>query len=74
MTTTAKQDAALREMAEDFGYSQCHYCKHNHSDGTCDAFSDSIPGQIFAGEHDHRVLFPGQENDIVFERVKDKSK
>lgn len=34
----------------------------------CDAFPKGIPEEISYGENNHLKPFPGQENDIVFEK------
>ena len=51
---------------EQIGIVQCEKCKHGRVPGKCDAFPDGVPLEIAAGEHDHRVPFPG-DNGIRFE-------
>lgn len=48
----------------------CMFCKHLYLDKTrkCKAFPDGIPEDILTGEFDHTKKYPGQKNDIVFEK------
>lgn len=59
------------------GISMCWACKHSRGDsdeidgiltGTCDAFPDGIPLEIYAGGFDHRKEFAG-DNGVRFEPV-----
>lgn len=50
----------------------CLKCKNMNTVVRCKAFVNGIPEEILAGKFDHRKKFPGQENDIVFEPIKDK--
>jgi hypothetical protein len=60
-----------RRYAEDlFGELQCMSCKHDHGDGSCDAFK-SIPFDILTGRHDHRKPYPG-DNGILYEKKDEK--
>ena len=52
-----------------FGEIQCMSCKHDHGDGTCEAFEKQIPLDIFAGRHDHRKPYPG-DHGILYEPKK----
>jgi hypothetical protein len=46
----------------------CFSCKHYDIDkGTCDAFLEEIPDEIYLGDNDHSKPLPDQKNDIVFE-------
>jgi len=50
----------------------CFSCKHNYKKRRgCKAFPDRIPKEILLGEHDHKTIFPGQLNDIVFEPIEE---
>lgn len=54
----------------------CTYCinlnkKDINVPGTCKAFKDGIPLQIWLGKNDHTKKYPNQENDIVFEPIKE---
>lgn len=46
----------------------CMRCKHFNPNnwGTCTAFKDEIPVEIWLGENDHQQPFPG-DNGIQFE-------
>lgn len=49
---------------------QCKKCKHLFDDKhgyRCAAFPEGIPEPILTGEFSHSILFPRQENDILFE-------
>ena len=62
MGTQAQNSAVFRDqMLAHFGeIPQCDTCKHLHEDGaTCDAFPDSIAGEIITNGHDHQFPFPG---------------
>ena len=48
----------------------CSFCKSNGFDLFCIAFPDGVPDEIIEGENDHSTPLPDQENDIVFEPVK----
>lgn len=45
----------------------CLRCKHYLSSGTCEAYEEKIPKEIFVGEVEHDSPRPDQENNIVFE-------
>ena len=46
----------------------CTTCKHyNPETGTCKAFPNEIPNEIYLGDNDHSKPLPGQGNEIVFE-------
>jgi len=51
---------------------ECEKCKYYNGKWsvTCKAFPKGIPFPISSGQIDHRKKFPGQKNDIVYERVK----
>lgn len=52
----------------------CMNCKHLHTDRddfSCDAFEDGIPEIIF-DTNEHSEPIEGQENTIVFEKVKEE--
>ena len=36
----------------------------------CKAFKKQIPDDILIGKFEHTVKHPGQDNDIVFEKIK----
>ena len=38
---------------------QCILCAHYQMGGTCDAFPDGIPGEIFDGRVDHAQPYAG---------------
>lgn len=48
----------------------CLACVHLDREkfGTCEAFPDGVPFAINSGEFSHNRVYPGQENDIVFEK------
>ncbi len=51
---------------------QCQKCKHFDSySPSCKAFPKGIPRKILDGKFDHRKKFPGQDNNIVFEKRKE---
>ena len=59
------------------GISMCWACKHSQGNsteidgiltGTCDAFPDGIPLEIYAGGFDHRQKFVG-DNGVRFKPV-----
>jgi hypothetical protein len=52
----------------------CFKCKHFRrftGDGGCDAFPKGIPNEITSGDNKHKEPLKGQENDIVFEPIKE---
>lgn len=55
---------------------QCMKCKHTIHDvklfPECRAFPKGIPKIILSGENNHREPLPNQDNDIVFEPIKEK--
>ena len=46
--------------------SQCVSCRHNHHDGTCDAFPGGIPVDILTNTFDHRQPHDG-DHGIQFD-------
>lgn len=46
----------------------CNSCKHYIEGLTCDAFS-IIPDEIIEGKNDHSKPLPGQDNNIVYEKI-----
>ena len=51
----------------------CVNCKYYNIGVNCPAFGkNGIPSEILSGENDHKKPLDGQENEIVFEEVKDK--
>lgn len=53
----------------------CLFCAHFFDDeerfGSCDAFLDGIPFIINSGSVSHDKPLPNQENDVVFEKIKE---
>lgn len=50
----------------------CLDCKHyNLEKGNCKAFPKEIPDEIYLGDNKHKEPLKGQENDIVFEPIKE---
>lgn len=53
----------------------CSWCAHLYrlEGRTCDAFTkrDSIPLEIWMGEHEHRTPYPG-DNGIQFEPIEEE--
>lgn len=48
---------------------QCAFCVHLRGKGTCDAFPNGIPEDIFiTGKHNHTEPFEG-DNGIRFEKI-----
>jgi hypothetical protein len=47
----------------------CFHCKHYKIQLKCEAFLKRIPNEILLGENDHRKPLPGQDNNIVFEKI-----
>jgi hypothetical protein len=46
----------------------CNLCKHNHFNGSCEAFDPKpIPFGIISGQIIHTEVLPNQKNLIVFE-------
>lgn len=57
-----------RDVAEElFGYSPCLHCKNKGApgSGTCRAFPDRIPDEIFWGKNLHKEPYPG-DHGITF--------
>lgn len=52
-------------------YLICTDCKHFLGDGKCNAFPVEIPLIIISGKNDHTEPLPEQDNDIVFEPIKE---
>ena len=49
----------------------CFKCIHYlFETGTCKAFPNGIPDEIYLGDNHHRKPLPDQQNDIVFEAQK----
>ncbi len=49
----------------------CFECKHYFIDtGTCQAFPNGIPDEIYLGDNKHRKPLHDQQKDIVFEPLK----
>jgi len=46
----------------------CATTKHFFEQGTCEAFPDGIPAEIYSGHHKHREPYPG-DRGIEYERV-----
>ena len=52
---------------------QCLKCKFLFLfDPGCEAFPDGIPDNILIGEFDHTKKHPDQDNNILFEPIKEK--
>lgn len=49
----------------------CFLCKHYLLNSQCDAFINQIPLEIIRGDNDHTKPLKEQENDIVFEPIKE---
>ena len=62
-----------RNKAKRFVAPICFGCVHykGGSSYKCKAFPDGIPDVILVGENDHSEPLPEQENDIVFEPLKE---
>jgi hypothetical protein len=57
-----------RDVAEElFGYSPCLHCKNKGrpGSGTCVAFPNKIPDEIFWGKNLHKEPYPG-DRGILF--------
>ena len=50
---------------------RCVSCKNYFGDLTCQAFPKEIPEEILTGDNDHSKPLPKQDNDIVFEEMKE---
>jgi len=51
---------------------QCDTCRHLHRYGmTCDAYPDSIPGEIITNGHDHHHPFDGDHGILYKEGPSD---
>jgi len=53
----------------------CILCKNLNTDnlnlpGSCKAFKDKIPMEIWIGENSHTKKYLKQDNDIIFEAIK----
>ena len=61
-----------KEWGVDIG---CIICKHVFIDkkrlGACKAFENGIPYLVLSGSQDHLKKLPDQDNDIVFEPIKE---
>ena len=51
--------------------SQCQRCKNYRKKVTCLAFPKQIPDDILIDKFDHKKPLPDQDNDIVFEKIKE---
>ena len=53
----------------------CIVCKHFKDDKApgyyCKAFPEGIPEAIIYSENKHTKLYPGQDNNIIFEPIKE---
>jgi hypothetical protein len=45
---------------------QCLLCARHRGNGTCPAFPDGIPHEIWGGEFDHSEPWPGGDNGFQF--------
>ena len=50
----------------------CVVCKHRIKGKKCKAFPKGILSDILTGKFDHTQKHPDQDNDIVFEPIKEK--
>lgn len=54
----------------------CAFCKNLflNNKKNCKAFPNinGIPEDILIGENSHTKIYPGQDNDIVFEKLKEE--
>ena len=57
---------------KDFYSPLCNKCKNYLYDKNCKAFPEGIPDNILTGEFDHIKRYPGQDNNILFEPIKEK--
>lgn len=48
----------------------CFICKHYQKGYRCKAFLKEIPKEILIWNFEHTKIYPGQDNDIVFEPIK----
>jgi len=70
MSPTREQNANLQADADKLiGVIQCELCRNSNNNGTCKAFPEQIPMEILTGAYNHVNLFPGQENDILFDPI-----
>ena len=51
----------------------CVSCNHYKFLNKCDAFPEEIPKEILLGEIEHNKPLENQDNDIIFEPIKNKS-
>jgi len=49
----------------------CFECAHYRLGGSCPAYPDEIPDEIFRGYVQHDVVLPGQTGEWVFEAPPD---
>ena len=66
-TKTPAGDVPYNEEGNTFLFPICNECKHQQGGAKCAAF-EVIPDEILDGEIGHDVPYPGQKNDIVFEK------
>ena len=59
---------------QDSYFAPCWGCRHKSKpfDNTCKAFPDGVPVAILEGKDKHTEKHRGQDNDIVFEAIKEK--
>lgn len=50
----------------------CFNCEHYLVGGTCLAFPDGIPVEIWKGQNRHEEPLKEQENDLTFEEAVDE--
>lgn len=53
---------------------RCIFCENYLGYGTCFAFRDEIPLDIFTGNNSHRTPTDKQGNDFVFKPIEQKKK